>query len=54
MKWRHEHETGKDFIGGAQRLELLTKYYWDDEMKQDGMSGACSMYDEDRNAKGVW
>jgi len=27
MKWRHEHETGKNCIGRASRLELRTKYY---------------------------
>jgi hypothetical protein len=26
-------------------LELLSKYYWGDKMKQDGLSETFSMYD---------
>ena len=38
----------------APRLELMTKYYWGDQMKQNEMSGESSMCDEDRNAQRVW
>jgi hypothetical protein len=53
MKQRHEHETGKDCIGSAWRLELLNRYRCGDQMKEDGMSEVCSMNGEDLNAKDV-